>query len=203
MLTIGLTGGIGSGKSAASNQLEHLGVPVIDADLTAREVVMPGEPALELITQRFGAEILNPDGTINRSRLRALVFQDSQARRDLEGILHPRIRQRMKDRLSRLSSAYAVLSIPLLVETHQVDSVDRVLVVDCPEAVQIQRIQARDHATKDQARAILAAQCDRQTRLRAADDIIDNSGDLEQLKAQVVALHARYLDMAKQLKSTS
>ncbi len=197
MLTIGLTGGIGSGKSAVTDILQGLGVPVIDADRVAREVVAPGEAALEAISNHFGASVLSDDGSLDRRALRAIVFRDPEARHTLETILHPLIRQRMRQQLDRLSAPYAVLAIPLLVETGQTDSVDRVLVVDCEPSVQIQRICARDKITGDQARAILEAQVDRETRLAVADDIIDNSGTLEQLEPRVLAVHHRYLDLSR------
>ncbi|MCP4128204.1 MAG: dephospho-CoA kinase, partial [Gammaproteobacteria bacterium] len=179
MLTIGLTGGIGSGKSTVSDIFQSLGVPVIDSDLIAREVVQPGEPGLKGIIQHFGTGILQPDGSLDRQRLRNLVFDDETARKHLEQILHPLIRQRSQQRMATLNTPYAILAIPLLVETGLADSVDRVLVVDCPESVQIERICSRDGINPDQAQAILAAQCSRKQRLEAADDIIDNDQSID------------------------
>ncbi len=197
MLTIGLTGGIGCGKSAVADLFTELGAPILDADQVAREVVLPGKPALSEITQRFGSEILLPDGQLDRKRLRAIIFHDEQARHDLEAILHPRIRQQMQHWLANQKTAYAILSIPLLIETGQQNTFDRILVVDCPEALQIERICTRDQVTPDQARSILTAQTSRQERLAAADDIIDNSGPLEALRPQVLRLHRRYTSAAR------
>ncbi len=196
MLTIGLTGGIGSGKSTVSDIFQSLGVPVIDSDLIAREVVQPGEPGLEGIIQHFGKEILQSDGSLDRQRLRNLVFDDETARKHLEQILHPLIRQRSQQRLATLNTPYAILAIPLLVETGLSDSVDRVLVVDCPELVQIERICSRDGINPDQAQAILAAQCSRKQRLEAADDIIDNYQSIDNLTQAVASLHKRYISIA-------
>jgi len=196
MLVVGLTGGIGSGKSSVSDLFEDLGVPVIDADIVAREVVEPGEQALREIIGQFGEGVLTPDGRLDRRQLRERVFQDEAARKALEGILHPRIRQRMRERLTRLDAPYAIFSVPLLVETGQHLAVDRVLVVDCPPEEQIRRIRARDNSSAEQARAILAAQIPRNQRLRLADDVIDNSGAIEALERQVRALHQKYLDLA-------
>ncbi len=192
MLTIGLTGGIGSGKSTVSTLFAELGVPVIDADVAAREVVEPGEPALSEIAARFGEEILNPDGTLNRSKLREAVFADPTARKELEAILHPRIRSRMAEQLSALEAPYTILSIPLLVESGGAYNLDRVLVIDLPEDEQLNRVCQRDGIGREQAAAILQAQCSRSERLAIADDVIENSGDLAALKAQVLALHRKY-----------
>jgi len=196
MLVIGLTGGIGCGKSAVTDLFTRLGVPVIDADETARQVVEPGTPALRQISERFGKQVILVDGRLDRRRLRHIVFSDPQARRDLEGILHPLIRQQMRQHLETLQTPYAVLSIPLLLETGQADTVDRVLVVDCPEALQIERVCRRDDIDPAQARDILTAQVSRQQRLQAADDLIDNSGTLERLIPQVEALHRKYLSQS-------
>jgi dephospho-CoA kinase len=196
MLVIGLTGGIGCGKSRVSELFQQLGVPVIDADRVAREVVEPGQPALAEIRQRFGETVMLPTRGLDRKRLRAIVFQDPQARHDLEQILHPRIRARMQERLASLDTPYAILSIPLLLEAGQ-QTVDRVLVIDCPPEAQIERVCARDRITPEQAGKIMETQVDRQTRLAAADDLIDNTGPPEALKPQVQALHARYLGIQR------
>lgn len=196
MLVIGLTGGIGCGKSAVTDLFEQLGVAVIDADKVAREVVEPGQPALALIEQRFGSGVLASDGSLNRRKLREIVFDDQQARQDLESILHPRIRESMRRRLEALKAPYAILSIPLLQETGQVDTVDRVLVVDCTEEVQIERVRKRDRIRSEDVRAILAAQSSRVERLQIADDVIENSGPPEALAPQVEALHRHYLEQS-------
>ncbi len=197
MLTIGLTGGIGSGKSTVTGLFSELGVPIIDADVAAREVVTQGEPALAEIAARFGGEVLNSDGTLNRSKLREEVFADPTARKDLEAILHPRIRSRMAEQLSALTTPYAILSIPLLVESGGAYNLDRVLVIDLPEEEQLNRVCQRDGITPEQAAAILHAQCSRSDRLAIADDVIENSGDLASLKEQVLTLHQKYLALAE------
>ncbi|MET0104785.1 MAG: dephospho-CoA kinase [Sedimenticola sp.] len=197
MFTVGLTGGIGSGKSVVTRRFADLGVPVIDADLVAREVVEPGQPALAEITARFGSQLLDDEGKLRRKALREIVFNDNKAREDLEAILHPRIRQRMQQKLESLSAPYTILAIPLLVETAQQDRVDRVLVVDCTVDEQIRRVSQRDGITSEQARAILDTQATREQRLSVANDIIDNSGTIEELDASVRALHRQYLALSE------
>lgn len=197
MLRVGLTGGVGCGKSAVADLFAELGVPVIDADQLAREVVAGGEATLDEIRQRFGDAVLQPDGHLDRRQLRRVVFHDDQARLDLEAILHPRIRQRMQQRLAALDHApYVLLSIPLLLETGQLQSVERVLVVDCTPDQQIKRVCARDKVGPEQAQGILHAQCSRQERLSVADDIIDNTGPLNDLRSQVRNLHDKYLALS-------
>jgi dephospho-CoA kinase len=198
MLTVGLTGGIGSGKSTVAERLAQLGVPVIDTDQLSRDLVEPGMPALEEIVHTFGQELLNARGRLDRKALRARVFAEPNDRKRLEAILHPRIRAEMLRRLSTLDAPYAVLVIPLLVETGQADLADRVLVVDVPHAIQIQRVRQRDGSEEASVRRILAAQCNRATRLAAADDVIDNSGTPEQLTHQIRLLHRRYTQLAYQ-----
>lgn len=198
MYRVGLTGGIASGKTTVSRLFAALGVTIIDSDEIARDVVAPGTAGLAAIAARFGAEVLQPDGSLDRRRLRELVFADPAARRDLEAITHPAIRAEM-DRLSALAGGpYQMLAIPLLVEGGAARKrVDRVLVVDCPEDVQVRRVMARDRSTEAQARAVLAAQVSRAARLAAADDVIANDGDLAGLRRQVEALHERYLNAAR------
>jgi dephospho-CoA kinase len=198
MLTVALTGGIGSGKSTVAERLAELGVPVIDTDQLARELVEPGMPALEEIVRTFGQELLNAQGRLDRKALRTRVFAEPRDRQRLETILHPRIRAEMLRRLSKFDAPYAVLVIPLLVETGQTDLADRVLVVDVPEAIQIQRVRQRDGSEEASVRRILTAQSDRTTRLAAADDVIDNSGTPEQLTHQIRRLHRRYMQLANQ-----
>jgi dephospho-CoA kinase len=199
MLVVGLTGGIGSGKSAASRCFERLGVPVIDADRVAREVVEPGEPALDEIAASLGADLVRPDGTLDRARLRERVFADPDARRRLEAILHPRIRTRMRESLARIPTGtpYAVCVIPLLFETGQRDLVDRVLVVEAAEPVRVGRVTGRDGVTEAQVRRILAAQCPTEVRAAGADDLIVNEGSESELAAKVSALHEKYLALAR------
>lgn len=193
---VAVTGGIASGKSAVTARFEQLGVPVIDADLIARELVEPGEAALGEIVQRFGTGVLDAEGRLDRRQLRQRIFSDAGARRDLEAILHPRIRERMRERALAAVTPYVVLAIPLLTASSRYPFIDRVLVVDVPEAVQIERLTRRDGVDEASARAALAAQIGRTERLALADDVVDNSGSLASLAAAVDALHARYLDLA-------
>lgn len=198
---VGLTGGIASGKSTVARLFEALGVPVIDSDVLAREVVAPGQPLLGRIAERFGAGVIAKDGSLDRAALRAIVFADPAARADLEQLTHPAIRALMEERSAKARGDYQVLVIPLLVETGGRNSVDRVLVVDCAEELQIRRLQARDGSTYEQARAILAAQASREARLAAADDVVVNDGELGAVRDQVAALHARYKNLARQASS--
>jgi len=197
MLTIALTGGIGSGKSAVAERFVALGVPVIDADLLARELVQPGRPALEEIIAAFGADLLQSDGALDRRKLRGRVFEDAAARQRLEAILHPRIRAEMQQRLSSLDAPYAILVIPLLLETAQADLADRILVVDLPVELQLQRASLRDGQSKENIRTIVAAQCSREQRLASADDVIDNSGSLRQLDVLTASMHQRYMSLCR------
>jgi dephospho-CoA kinase len=194
---VGLTGGIASGKSTVARLFEALGVPVIDTDLLAREVVAPGEPLLAQIAARFGADVLAADGSLNRAGLREIVFADPGARADLEQLTHPAIRARLEARSAVLGGPYQLLVIPLLVETAGRTPVDRVLVVDCSEALQIRRLQARDGTTLEQARQILNAQATREARLALANDVIVNEGDLGAVRDRVELLHAHYLKLAR------
>ncbi len=196
MLVIGLTGGIGCGKTAVTDCFTSLGVPVIDADTVAREVVLPGQPALQAIADKFGPEAITSEGSLNRNWLREHIFSDAGAKRELEAILHPRIRAEMRRQLSEVEGSYAIFSIPLLLETGQDKTVDRILVVDCDPELQISRVTQRDDASESQTRAIIATQIDRKSRLTAADDIITNNGSLSELRPQVEALHQKYLNLA-------
>jgi dephospho-CoA kinase len=195
-LRIGLTGGIASGKSTVAQRFVELGIPVIDADESSRFVVAPGQPGLAELTKRFGAGLLTAGGELDRRALRNLVFADPQLRRDLEAILHPLIRADMARRASAAVGPYLVLVIPLLVEGGNPDRVDRILVVDVDEDVQLKRVMARDSTTLEQARAILEAQAPRAVRLKAADDVIVNSGTVSELQQAVDGLHERYLRLA-------
>lgn len=194
---VGLTGGIASGKTTVARLFEALGVPVIDTDVLAREVVAPGQPALGQIVARFGPGVLRPDGSLDRAALRALVFADPAARADLEQLTHPAIRALLEQRSAALGGDYQILVIPLLVETGRRTPVDRVLVVDAPEALQVRRLQARDGSTVEQAKQMLAAQVSREARLAAADDVILNDGDIGALRDRVAGLHLRYRSLAK------
>jgi dephospho-CoA kinase len=194
---IGLTGGIGSGKSTVSRLLADVGVPIIDADIIARDVVEPGQPALAEIVRHFGLGVLRPSGELDRERLGKLVFGEQHDLARLEEILHPRIIARMNIRTRELDASYCVWAIPLLLEKNQRQQVDRVLVVDVSPEVQIARARARDGRSQNDVEAILSKQMERRERLAMADDVIDNGGDLSQLRDQVLALHGRYSKIAK------
>jgi dephospho-CoA kinase len=193
---VALTGGIASGKSTVANLFAALGVPVIDTDVIAREVVEPGRPALTQVIETFGSEVLGSDDRLDRRRLRERIFADPDAKRRLEAILHPAIRVEM-ERLSRAADGpYQVLVIPLLTEGKRRDHVDRVLLVDVPEELQIQRLVSRDGVSQEQAQASLNAQATRAERLAMADDIVRNTGRPEDLRENIEALHERYLQLA-------
>lgn len=192
---LGLTGGIGSGKSAAAQCFVDLGVHLVDADNAARWVVEPGRPALTQIAEHFGPSVLQADGTLNRSALRELIFKDPQQRVWLEGLLHPLIREEIRQYLARAESAYAILVSPLLLETSQHQMVQRVLVIDVPESVQIERTVLRDKTNEEQVRAILKVQASREERLSRADDVIVNDRDPAWLKSEVERLHHFYLTL--------
>jgi dephospho-CoA kinase len=197
-LRIGLTGGIASGKSTVSQRFEELGVPVIDADLAARAVVAPGSVGLAQVTHRFGAEMLTAKGELNRAALRELIFSNPDLRKELDGILHPLIRNAMDEEAQAADGPYLVLAIPLLIEGGTPKArVDRVLVVDVDEATQLVRVRARDGGTLEQATAILASQASRTDRLAAADDVLFNGGSVADLRQAVDHLHERYLQLAQ------
>jgi dephospho-CoA kinase len=195
-LRIGLTGGIASGKSTVAGRFSELGIPVIDADESSRIVVAPGQPGRNAVVARFGEGVLTGDGELDRRALRNLIFEDPQKRRDLEAILHPLIRADMERRAVQAVGPYLILAIPLLLEGEARDRVDRILVVDADEAVQLQRLMARDGESLEQARKILAAQANRAVRLKAADDVLVNSGTVPELRQAVDRLHERYLRLA-------
>ena len=194
--TVALTGGIASGKSEVARRFGALGASVIDADIVARELVQPGAPALDEIVAAFGPHMLDAAGSLERAEMRALVFGDIEARRRLEAILHPRVRTELFARSADVPGPYAILVIPLLVESGHYDWVDRVLVVDLPRAQQLARAIARDRMTPSLAEAMIDAQATREKRLAIADDVIDNSGAPEALDGQIAALHQRYLELA-------
>lgn len=192
-LLIGLTGGIGTGKSTVCKLFAERGVAVIDADAVAKELVALDQPALQAIVQEFGKGIIDAKGRLRRDRLRSIVFSDPEQRKRLEKLLHPLILEEMLSRANRVGGPYCILCIPLLVETDQSSAVDRVLVVDAPQALQIQRVMERDHLTIDEIKAIMHAQASREDRLEAADDVIMNASDMTKLAEQVNALHQKYL----------
>ena len=195
-LVVGLTGGVACGKSTVAGMLAKRGVPVIDADELARELVEPGCPALAEIAATFGADVLDTSGRLDRARLRARVFKEARDRQRIEDILHPRIVREMRRRLASVDGPYCVLCIPLLLETGLTYLVDRVLVVDAPKEIQIQRTRERDTTTAEAANAIVSSQVSRAQRLAAADDVIHNEQDLTSLSEQVAALHDSYLALA-------
>jgi dephospho-CoA kinase len=198
MLKVGLTGGIGSGKSTVAKALKSKGIQVIDADQIAREIVAPGEPALIQITQHFGPDILLPNGSLNRSELKAKIFSDSTAKKHLEGILHPSIRQRILQRVEEaINTPYVIADIPLLVENNYPVYFDRVIVVDCTEEQQIARVVARDELPEAQIKSIMKSQATRKNRLAAATDVIDNTGDLSSLNTQIEKLHETLLSLVQ------
>ena len=193
MLIIGLTGGIGSGKSTVAGLFQKLGAPVYDADVEARRLVAPGQATLQQLTREFGSQLLQPDGTLDRAKLRTLAFSDPSQRRRLESILHPPIRAALQDHVAATQAPYCILVIPLLFETSQRDLVNRVLVVDAPEDQQIARTLARSGLEHTIVERIMAAQWSRTQRLTHADDVIANTGSVEDLRMQVEKLHHRYL----------
>lgn len=196
VLRVGLTGGIASGKTTAANAFAELGAAVIDTDDLAREVTQPGSDGLEAIVQTFGSKYLDAVGRLDRARLRQRVFASGEDRERLEAIVHPLVLASLERRLERLDAPYAIIVVPLLVETGMHRDMDRVVVIDCPEAVQIERLGKRDGETETGARAILASQAERATRLAAGDDILVNDADLIRLAADVRKLHDSYLRMA-------
>ena len=193
---VALTGGIASGKSTVANLFAELGVPLIDTDVIAREVVEPGRPALAAIVAAFGPGVLDAQGCLDRRRMRERIFADPAAKQRLEAILHPAIRAEM-ERQSRVAGGpYQVLVIPLLAEGGRRDHVDRVLLVDVPESAQVERLMRRDGSSREQAQAALAAQASRTARQAIADDVIENTGGVEALRARVAELHGEYLRLA-------
>ncbi|MFF7706047.1 dephospho-CoA kinase [Pseudomonas sp. NPDC007930] len=192
---LGLTGGIGSGKTAAAERFAALGVHVVDADQAARWVVEPGQPALAQLAEHFGPGILTAEGRLDRAALRARIFANAEERRWVEALLHPLIGQAIEQSLASATSPYAIYAAPLLVETGQRRGARRVLLIDVPEALQLARTQQRDGASEAQVRAILAAQASREQRLAVADDVIVNDRDLAWLQHEVDRLHAFYLSL--------
>lgn len=201
-LIIGLTGGIGSGKSAATQIFQALGIDVVDADLVARKVVEPGSPALQSIAEHFGQQILKPDGSLNRAALRQRIFAAPAERQWLENLLHPLIRKEIVQRLHKVDSAYAILSSPLLLETGEDALTDRVLLIDTPEARQIERTCQRDGTSPEDVTAIMATQWSRLQRQERADDVILNDGDLHQLELKVRAMHQTYIALSTTSRQT-
>ena len=195
-LRVGLTGGIASGKSTVADMFAELGVPVIDTDVIAREVVEPGQPALDEIRESFGASVIAEDGRLDRAEMRRLVFADDDARRRLEAILHPRIRDSAMRQADQGGGDYQLIVVPLLAESPMRHAMDRILVVDCKVDVQVARLLERDAETEEQARRIIGAQASRDQRLAIADEVIRNDGSLEETRQQVEQLHSHYLRLS-------
>ena len=202
-LRVGLTGGIASGKSLVADMFAELGAAVIDTDVIAREVVMPGRPALDEIRQAFGDAAFAGDGSLDREAMRRRIFTDDGAREQLEAILHPRIQRETIRQAEEAGGDYQIIVVPLLVESSLKSFVDRVLVVDCSEETQIERLLARDAESMQRARRILAAQASREERLAIADDVIDNDSDLDSLRQRVEILHASYAAMGRRERDVS
>lgn len=193
MLTVALTGGIGSGKTEATKLFSALGPPIIDTDIISRDLVEPGKLAYQEIVEYFGTNILLPDNTLNRQKLRTLIFDSPQDKLKLESILHPKIRQAVKDHLAIQNYPYAIIVIPLLIETGQTDLADRILVIDTNPEMQLARVVQRDQSDKALVEKILAAQVTREERLSVATDVIENTGSIDLIRSQVQKLHEKYL----------
>jgi dephospho-CoA kinase len=203
MLVIGLTGGIGSGKTAVSDHFKYLGIDIVDADVVSREVVDIGTPALKEITKHFGKDILLPDHSLDRAALRKRIFSDPTAKQWLEKLLHPLIQQRISQQLKEATSAYVIFVSPLLIEANQKHNCNRLLIVDVPENIQLERTIERDNNDEDQVKRIIASQATRKQRLDQADDIIENTGSLKELQDQIKTLHQQYLELAMNSKEHS
>jgi dephospho-CoA kinase len=195
-LVVGLTGGIGSGKTTVANGFHALGIPVIDADKLARELVEPGQSALDEIISTFGTEVITAEGRLDRNYMRQRIFADPGQKAQLEAILHPKIRERIRALLANIRTPYCIVVIPLLLETRQTDLVDRILVVDSPQKEQLKRVAERDGLSDNAIMAIISSQTDRNTRLAAADDIIVNDRGMSELTGHIQKLHRRYMGIS-------
>ncbi len=195
VLKIGLTGGIGSGKSTVCKIFSEFGVPVIDADIIAHSLVRPGMLALEEIAKAFGKELISNDGTLDRKKIRDLIFTNETERKKLEDILHPAVYKEISVQVENINSKYCIISIPLLIETDASDTVDRILVIDVPRELQLQRASNRDKTNKSDIKSIIDSQISREDRLAAADDIVNNDGNIENLHRQISGLHEYYSDI--------
>ncbi len=194
MLKIGLTGGIGCGKSTVTKLFNSLyNIPIIDADIIARQLVEPGQKAFSLIQQTFGGSIISREGLLDRKKLKEIIFSNSDKKQQLEKILHPLIYQRMQSEFDQQTTAYSILCIPLLMETKMTGFVDRILVIDCPVEIQIERVRNRDQLSTQQIMSIIASQVSREYRLSHSNDIIDNSNSNNPLAEQVKKLHNQYI----------
>ena len=197
MLIIGLTGGIGSGKSVASDKFKSLGITIVDADVASRTVVEPGKPALKEIEDHFGSGIITAEGKLDRNNLREIIATDPEERKWLESVLHPKIGEQITKEISESTSVYTLFVAPLLLETNSQEMCSRVVVVDVPKDVQIQRTAKRDKVSPNQVEQMVAAQMKREKRLEKADDVLLNSGTIEDLEKQVEELHKKYIQMAE------
>ena len=197
-MRVGLTGGIGSGKTTVKKYFDGLGVPTIDADEISHDITRPGLTAFYEIVALFGKECLDEAGNLNRQYLRELIFARPAMKKQLEAIIHPRVRRRIQEFLTRVTYPYCIICIPLLLETGRQATMDRVLVVDAPEELQIARVSRRDSASEDQTRSIIKTQISREERLRYAHDIIVNDGNIDDLKKKVVNLHGEYIELSLQ-----
>ncbi len=200
MFLIGLTGGIASGKTLVSDAFKELGVPVIDADIIAREVVAKGSTGLTQLVEHFGDGILNDKQELDRAQLRQIIFSDPEHRKTVDGLLHPLIRKRSDEKIKQAAQQehpYAIYAVPLLIETNQQDRFDRILVVDVPTETQVTRLMKRDGGSKEKAESILNAQATREERLSVADDVIDNNGSIDDTVKRVKELHEQYLNLVK------
>jgi dephospho-CoA kinase len=199
---VGLTGGIGSGKSAAASEFERLGAVLVDTDAIARELTQPGGQAIAEVERIFGADVIGPSGAMDRKRMRERVFADPVARKALEALLHPLIREESRARIAAAQGPYVIHVVPLLIESADYRSrVDRVLVIDSPEELQVERVRARSGLSAEEVRAIIASQATRAARLASADDVIENRGTIDALRKQVAAFHQKYLQYSKAARS--
>lgn len=196
-LHIALSGGIASGKTYVSNKFSSLGVDIIDTDIIAHEIVLPGRSALEEITDNFGKSVLQKDGALNRKLMRKIVFEDSKKRLILESILHPKIQNEVKNKISSLDGPYQIIVVPLLTKSPILKQVNRILIIDCDEKKQLKRLIKRDGISTKLASQIMSSQSDRKERLSIADDIILNDDDFDSLDTQIINLHRCYLDLSK------
>ena len=197
MLIIGLTGGIGSGKSVASDKFASLGITVVDADEASRTVVEPGKPALKEIEDHFGTEVIEKNRTLNRAKLREIIASDVNERKWLESVLHPRIGEQIAKEISESKSPYTLFVAPLLLETNSQEMCSRVIVVDVPKEVQVKRTAQRDQVSSGQVEKLVSAQMKREARLERADDVLSNTGTIEELEQKVEELHEKYLKMVE------
>ena len=194
---VGLTGGIGSGKTTISDLFAELGVDVIDTDAISRALTAKAQPAVAQIAEQFGPDVVAADGSLDRDRMREIAFSEPEARKKLQGILHPLIRAEVQRRLAASAELYALVVVPLLVESRGYDFADRVLVIDCSEEQQIERVMHRSGLSRDQVKAIMTTQASRSERLAAADDVINNDGEIADLRSQVEKLHRQYLSLSE------